>query len=237
MAQVQIHPRLVRAMNPDPAPTKQLLSAQGLYRRPILQDVSLEIDSGEFVMLMGPSGCGKSTLLRCLAGLDPLSKGTVIVNGTPISHQTRLPAGIHPFLTVVFQQLFLWPHMTNLQNILLSRESQSLHEAKEKVASLSELFEISHILGNHPNESSLGERQRVAILRALVMNPRILLLDEVTSALNSEMTVRVAGCLRQAASAGTAILCITHDAVFAQENGTRLLRMQRGRLTEDQLVR
>lgn len=215
----------------------QGLRARGLCRTlggvHVLRDVDIDVPPNQILMLMGPSGCGKTTLIRCLSLLDPIQSGTIELNGHKF--EAGVPTEIHrhqiyPSVTVVFQQLFLWPHLTNLDNILLSVRGLAPDEQSRKLDNLVNALSLSPFIHRYPNETSLGQRQRVAIARAAIVQPRVMLLDEITSALDSEAVVAVGNCLRELARTGSSILAITHDSDFAKQFGDISVRMENGRL-------
>ncbi|MEI6702398.1 MAG: ATP-binding cassette domain-containing protein, partial [Deltaproteobacteria bacterium] len=150
----------------------------------ILHGIDIQIEPGTITTIIGPSGCGKSTLLRCLALLDPPTTGEVVVDDLSITfpRDTPVPTDqVWPRLTVVFQQLFLWPHITIRQNILLPLRSRRVTNPEDRAETLLNDFGITEFADRHPNEVSLGQRQLGAIARALALDPRYLLLDEITS--------------------------------------------------------
>lgn len=190
----------------------------------ILRNVTIALKSGEVCCLMGPSGSGKTTLLRLLAGLDLPTQGEVAVFETSLGKIKPIPL-TYPSITVVFQHLFLWPHLTNRENVSLGLGQP--YELEE----FGELLEVHSFLDRYPNESSAGQQQRIALLRALVLKPRFLLLDEVTSALNLALRRKVAVLLKNLATSGVGILVVSHDSGFADSLDCTKLWMEEGNLS------
>lgn len=212
------------------------MRCQNIYKsygsRAVLKNVSLALTPGKVTILRGHSGCGKTTLLRCLAGLEHVDSGEIFTAalGREERNITGLKAGsLYPTLTVVFQQLFLWPHLTCRKNIeLVAKDS-------DVVSALIDRFGLEEVLDRTPNKVSLGQKQRVAIVRALSFDADIILLDEVTSALDAKNRRIVSSALLERAQAGARILCITHDDTLAHElNGITCL-MENGEIVGSEL--
>lgn len=175
----------------------------------VLTDLSLTIAQGSITILAGPSGSGKSTLIRCLSLLDYPCKGKIILDGFEYSFPKKKQiqeASIYPKISCVFQQLYLWPHLTNRKNILLPliNTTYDTNELNRYI----DLFGMKEFIDKYPNESSLGQKQRVSLVRSLILKPEYLLLDEVTSALDSDNTKAV---LSELSSLSSGILLISHD--------------------------
>lgn len=184
----------------------------------VLRDISVSVHPGRITVLLGPSGAGKTTLLKCMGLLEQSDCGTVRIDGKefqfPVAkgHSMRPP---WPELTVVFQQHFLWPHLSIRQNILLPvrhRTDLSLPRFHELI----DLFDMGDFIDRYPNETSLGQRQRAALARAFVLNPKFLLLDEITSALDVEQIHNLFLHLAEMRKRGIGILLITHLLGFAR---------------------
>ncbi len=207
--------------------------------RPILKGVDFTLEQGELVALVGPSGSGKTTLLRCLSLLDPADSGDITLDG--VMYPFPLPAGVTrveetntkpwPKVTAVFQQLFLWPHLTLRENILLPVEGQA--GLQTDLDDLVRQFGMADFIDRYPNETSGGQRQRAAIARALILKPRYLLLDEITSALDIEQTANVLGLLHIVKKRGIGVLLITHHLGFAKDAADRVLFMDNGAIVEE----
>lgn len=205
-----------------------------------LSDVNVSVHPGEITALIGPSGGGKSTLLRALGLLEPPDRGRIRIDGKTYvfdgnNHQKIEPSP-WPQLTIVFQQLFLWPHMTIRQNITLPLQNfvNSEHwDRDEEVEKFVDLFAMHEFIDRYPNQASLGQRQRAAIARALVLKPTYLLLDEITSALDVEHVAILLGHLRQLRDEGTGILLVTHLIGFAKRAADRVFFMENGRILDE----
>jgi ABC-type polar amino acid transport system ATPase subunit len=201
----------------------------------ILDGIDLRIAPGEVVSILGPSGSGKSTLIRCINGLEKLDGGTISVDG----HRVDDPKGLQLARRcsgTVFQLFNLYPHMTALQNVTLAPievlktpRACAEQDARALLASVG-LGERADV---YPSQLSGGQRQRVGICRALAMQPRYLLLDEVTSALDPEMTAEVLAILGKLARSGTTMLFVTHEIDFAREISDRIVFLDGGRLLAD----
>ena len=183
--------------------------------RPVLTDVSLDIKPGSITVLIGPSGTGKTTLLRY-----------------PTATNLPTPTPPWPKLTAVFQQLFLWPHLTLRQNILLPMRLQEPAGVATALEELIEAFDMGNFIDRYPNQASLGQRQRAALARAIILNPRYLLLDEVTSALDVEQITRVLGYLAQLRQRGMGLFIITHLLGFARQTADQVVFMAKGSIVE-----
>lgn len=178
---------------------------------PVLDEVSLRIKEGEIHQVSGPSGGGKTTLLRVLSLLDAPKAGQILLDGREFRHGHLFAPSTwirnEPFrrsVTLVSQQIFLWPHLTCRQNI------EFVHAGRDTYAELAERLNVAHCLNRYPNQASIGQRQRIALIRAIVTRPRYLLLDEVTSALDQEMCAISTGLIEQLAIDGMGVLMVTH---------------------------
>jgi polar amino acid transport system ATP-binding protein len=201
----------------------------------VLAGVDISIAPGQITALIGPSGSGKSTFLRALSLLDPPDKGSISVDNMTYAFPNKNGSGIQPpwpKLTIVFQQLFLWPHLTIRQNITLPVENTNGTKRNETVEELIELFDMNEFVNRYPNEVSLGQRQRAAIARALALEPKYLLLDEITSALDVEHVSKMLNHLKSLRERGTGILLITHLIGFAKRAADQILFMSDGMIVE-----
>ena len=201
----------------------------------VLRGINETIQEGERVVLIGASGSGKSTLLRCLNLLEEPDRGTVIFEGIDLTHpdtnldKTRCQMGM------VFQHFNLFPHKTILENITLApvyHKMQTKEEAKKKAMALLERIGLADKANTYPAMLSGGQKQRVAIVRALAMEPKVMLFDEPTSALDPEMVGEVLELIRQLADSGMTMVIVTHEMGFAREVGTRILFMDEGEIKE-----
>ena len=197
----------------------------------VVDDLSLEIDDGEFVVLLGPSGCGKTTTLRMLAGLESVTTGDLYIDGERINDvQTQ-----HRDLAMVFQSYALYPHMTIADNIAYPLRVRKLgkEERTKRVAEVARMLEIEPLLDRKPRQLSGGERQRVALARAIVREPRAYLMDEPLSNLDARLRVQMRGELKRLQhQLGTTTIYVTHDQAEAMTLATRVAVMKRGRLQQ-----
>ena len=202
---------------------------------PVLQGIDLSIAEGEMVCLIGASGSGKSTLLRCINLLEPIDNGQIIYNGKDISEPGLDPQPIRQKIGLVFQSFNLFPHMTALQNVTLAprRVFRQSHDQSQSMAEdLFNKFGLADRMGHYPDQLSGGQQQRVAIIRALAMNPQIMLFDEVTSALDPELIEEVLDVLRQLRRQGMTMILATHEIGFAREAADTVCMLDEGRIIE-----
>jgi len=201
----------------------------------VLRGVNETIKEGERVVLIGASGSGKSTLLRCLNLLEEPDKGTVVFQGTDLTAADTDLNKIRCQMGMVFQHFNLFPHKTILQNITLApvyHKMQTKAEAKEKAMALLKRIGLEDKANTYPAMLSGGQKQRVAIVRALAMEPKVMLFDEPTSALDPEMVGEVLDLIRQLADTGMTMVIVTHEMGFAREVGTRICFMDEGLICE-----
>ena len=212
----------------------------------VLNNLNLEVKDGEKLALIGPSGSGKTTILRILMTLETIDDGFVSVNGEYLWHEKNngkiIPASenhlhkMRDHIGMVFQQFNLFPHLTAIENvkqpqILVKKKTEP--EAKEKAEELFNLVGLSDKKDHYPHELSGGQQQRVAIARALAMEPKIMLFDEVTSALDPELVDEVLTVLHKLASdTDTTMLTVTHEMNFAREFADRVLFFEGGQIVE-----
>jgi len=201
----------------------------------VLESVDLAINPGEVVSILGASGSGKSTLIRCINGLEKLDGGRITVDDFDVSKPKEL-AEARKRSGTVFQLFNLYPHMTAVGNVALAPvevlkrpRAEAEREARELLASVG----LTDRADAYPAQLSGGQRQRVGICRALAMHPRYLLLDEVTSALDPEMTAEILNILARLAEGGTTMLFVTHEIEFARQISDRIVFLDKGRLVVD----
>ena len=204
---------------------------------PILKNIDLDIFKGEIVSIIGPSGSGKSTLLRVLIGLLPPAQGTVSFNGKVVDYNSKTCLKeLRDQMTIVFQQFNLFQNMSTLKNVTIApieikKEPKKI--AEERSRFLLDRIGLSEKLNAYPDELSGGQQQRVALARALALNPDILLLDEVTSALDPEMTNEVLDAIRELSEDGITLIIVSHEMAFVREVSDRVIMMADGCIIED----
>ena len=208
------------------------LSVRGLHRSvgttQILRGIDLDVTAGEAIGMIGPSGSGKSSLLRCIAGLDPIAAGSVAVEG----RATRPGDGA---VGMVFQQFNLWPHLTARQNVALAlRLVRKLpaREADARAEAALAQVGLAALAARKPAALSGGQQQRVAIARTLAMEPRVLLFDEPTAALDPELTTEVLDVIRALAAGGTTMLVVSHEMGFVAGLATRVVFLDHGQVVQ-----
>jgi polar amino acid transport system ATP-binding protein len=203
---------------------------------PVLTGLNLEVEEHQVVCLIGPSGCGKSTLLRCVNGLEPIQGGEIVLAGDRVSgpgvdvNKLRREAGI------VFQSFNLFPHMSVLENVTLAPVKvlgQSRRQAEASATALLERIGLSEKAREYPDRLSGGQQQRVAIVRALAMQPKLMLLDEITSALDPELVAEVLNIVRDLAARGMTMLLATHEMGFAREVASKVCFLHGGVVHEE----
>lgn len=199
----------------------------------ILNEVSLELDRGKINVLFGPSGCGKTTLCRNLTLLEYPNSGNIEIDNVLYKFPLKNNFNNKPYpkVNMVFQQLFLYPHLTNEQNIKLAVDNFT-KEKKDRFRYLTELLKIDDILKQYPNESSLGQKQRVAIARVLILNPEFIFFDEITSALDIVQANNIISLLKKLKSEDIGILIISHNINFIERVADNLLFMFAGKVIE-----
>ncbi|HDZ8830269.1 TPA: amino acid ABC transporter ATP-binding protein [Aeromonas dhakensis] len=200
----------------------------------VLDEVSLTVNPGEVIVILGPSGCGKSTLLRTLNGLEPIQGGEIRFDGERLDVNTDWQR-LRQRIGMVFQSYHLFPNLTVLENVLLGplqvqkRERQEALLQAEQLLTRISLWERRH---DYPRQLSGGQQQRIAIVRALCMNPQVMLFDEVTAALDPEMVQEVLEVIRDLAGSGMTLLIVTHELAFAQAVADRIVFMDGGHILE-----
>lgn len=216
-----------------------LLRAEGLYKSfgetPVLQGVDVSLDAHEVVTVIGASGSGKSTLLRCLNLLEPIDDGVILLGDEDISDPRVDANRVRSRFGIVFQSYNLFPHLSVLDNVTLaSRVVRRMprREADERGRDLLARVGLADKAGEHPDRLSGGQQQRVAIARALATDPEVLLLDEVTAALDPELVGEVLELVRSLAREGATILMATHEMSFARDVADRVLFLDGGRVLE-----
>ena len=202
----------------------------------VLRGVDQEISKGEKLVLIGPSGSGKTTFLRCLNLLEEPTGGQIIFEGTDITDPKCDINKIRQRMGMVFQQFNLFPHLSVMRNITLAPVKLGLmskHEAEEKAMTLLERVGLPDKAHNYPRQLSGGQQQRIAIVRALAMNPDVLLFDEPTSALDPEMVGEVLDVMTQLANDGMTMVVVTHEMGFARSVADHVIFMDGGYIVEE----
>ena len=222
------------------ATTEPVVRLEGVHKsfgdNEVLSGIDLEVRSGEVLTIIGPSGSGKSTLLRCVNLLEPLNAGRIFFEGEEITRKGADLSRIRQRIGMVFQQFNLFPHLTVMNNLTLATRRirrQPRAEAEARARELLERVGLSEKADQHPHQLSGGQQQRVAIARALMMEPHVMLFDEVTSALDPELVGEVLIVMRDLARDGMTMLVVTHEMQFAREVGDRVVFMDEGRIVEE----
>ncbi|MGQ2992568.1 amino acid ABC transporter ATP-binding protein [Variovorax sp.] len=203
---------------------------------PVLNRLAMAVEEHQVVSLIGPSGSGKSTLLRCINGLEPIDAGEIRVHGDRITGPGVDVNSLRRDIGIVFQGYNLFPHMTVLQNVTLAPIQvlkQSREEAEDRAMALLKRFSLAHKAKEYPDRMSGGQQQRVAIVRALAMDPMVLLLDEITSALDPELVSEVLNIVRDLANEGMTMLLATHEMGFAREVSSKVCFLCDGVVCEE----
>ncbi|MDG1707712.1 MAG: amino acid ABC transporter ATP-binding protein [Emcibacteraceae bacterium] len=201
----------------------------------VLKGIDLKIAPGEVVSILGGSGSGKSTMMRCINGLENLSQGSIYVDGFDVSNKKEL-LSVRKKCSMVFQQFDLYPHLSVLDNITLAPINvlgENKDEAIDRAITLLNNVELTDKVNAYPAQLSGGQKQRIGICRALAMKPNYLLLDEVTSSLDPEMTAEVLVILKKMALDGITMLSVTHEIEFAREISNRIIFLDDGVILSD----
>lgn len=205
----------------------------------ILEGIDFEVAPGEIIAVIGPSGCGKTTLLRSLSLLAPPDSGTLTIGEQTFrfpDHATSPWQTIYPQLTVVFQQFPLWPHLNVRRNLLMPLELRGESHTEKKMNDLCDELDLTVYLNRFSAELSVGQRQRVAFARALLLQPKYLLLDEITSAQDVEHIKGMMGLIKKVAANGTSVVLATHLIRFARRLASRFYFIDHGRIVEKGLA-
>ena len=213
---------------------------EGLVKRfgdlEVLRGMDLTVGEHEVICLIGASGSGKSTLLRCINLLEPIDAGSIVVHGRSITGPGVDTNAVRRQIGIVFQSFNLFPHMTVMRNITIA-PMKALHlsasEARARANQLLERFGLADKAGEYPERLSGGQQQRVAITRALAMEPDIMLLDEITSALDPELVAEVLDVIRELAAGGMTMLIATHEMGFAKDIANRVCFLDQGVILEE----
>ena len=202
----------------------------------VLKNINLEINEKERVVIIGPSGCGKSTLLRCINQIEKPTKGKVLFEGIPLDDKKTDINKIRIKMGMVFQQFYLFPHLKVIDNIILAQvklKLMSKEDAIKKGKMLLDKIGLAEKINNYPKELSGGQQQRVAIIRALMLDPDLLLFDEPTSALDPEMKQEVLELMKNLGASGLTMIVVTHEMQFVKEFATRVIFIDEGKIVEE----
>ena len=212
--------------------------------KPVLDDISFDVPHGKVFVIVGPSGSGKSTLLRTIAGLEPIQGGTIALNGeiietgkpgTESAGRSKRGSELRTRVGMVFQSYDLFPNKTVLDNLTMAPikiKKVPKSEAEQKAMALLQRVGLADRANDYPAQLSGGQKQRVAIVRALAMEPEVMLFDEPTSALDPEMVGEVLEVMQELAQSGMTMVVVTHEMGFAKEVGSRVLFMDAGKIAE-----
>ena len=202
----------------------------------VLDGLDLAVNKGEVVVVIGPSGCGKSTLLRCVNALEDIQGGEVLLDGEPVRRGAKDISRLRQKIGMVFQSYDLFPHKSILENILLAPmkvQKRQRAEAEKEALELLDRVGLKDRKDDYPRQLSGGQKQRVAIVRALIMHPEILLLDEITAALDPEMVHEVLQVVLALARSGSTMLIVTHEMAFARAIADRVIFLEDGHIVEE----
>ena len=219
---------------------EEILKVNNLSKRfddiVVLDNLSLTVKKGEVVVIVGPSGCGKSTFLRCLNGLEDIEEGEVLLGEEKVNPNKKNLSKTREKIGMVFQSYDLFPHKTILQNITLAPikvKKRNKAEVEEEAIKLLDRVGLLSKKDSYPRQLSGGQKQRVAIVRALIMHPEVLLLDEITAALDPEMVREVLDVVLSLAKEGRTMLIVTHEMAFAKAVADRVIFLENGKIVEE----
>ncbi len=220
--------------------SETLLTINNLHKtfgeKVVLEDISLEVHKGEVIVVIGPSGCGKSTFLRCINALEDIQGGEVLLDGEKVKKDAKNISQMRQRIGMVFQSYDLFPHKTVLQNITLAPikvQKRDKKDAEKEALELLKKVGLEDRGNDYPRQLSGGQKQRVAIVRALCMHPEILLLDEITAALDPEMVREVLDVVINLAKQGSTMLIVTHEMAFARAIADRVIFLENGVIVEE----
>jgi len=220
--------------------TGPVVRLEGVHKRfgdnVVLDGIDLTLDARQVLVVIGRSGSGKSTLLRCINLLEPVQKGQIFFEGEEITRKGADASAIRQRIGIVFQQFNLFPHLKTLDNVTLAArrvKKMPRREAESRGRDLLARVGLGEKAESYPHQLSGGQQQRVAIARALMMEPHLMLFDEVTSALDPELVGEVLVVMRDLAESGMTMVVVTHEMQFAREVGDRLVFMDEGRIVEE----
>lgn len=202
----------------------------------VLKNINISVKKGEVVVIIGPSGCGKSTLLRCLNGLEEIQEGEVLLDDQVVNPNKKNLSKNREKIGMVFQSYDLFPHLTILQNVTLAPikvKKRNRREVEKEALELLECVGLCSKKDDYQRQLSGGQKQRVAIVRALIMHPEVLLLDEITAALDPEMVREVLDVVLDLAKEGRTMVIVTHEMQFAKAVADRVIFLEGGKIVEE----
>lgn len=202
----------------------------------VLKNINISVKKGEVVVIIGPSGCGKSTLLRCLNGLEEIQEREVLLDDQVVNPNKKNLSKNREKIGMVFQSYDLFPHLTILQNVTLAPikvKKRNRREVEKEALELLERVGLRSKKDDYPRQLSGGQKQRVAIVRALIMHPEVLLLDEITAALDPEMVREVLDVVLDLAKEGRTMVIVTHEMQFAKAVADRVTFLEGGKIVEE----
>jgi polar amino acid transport system ATP-binding protein len=202
----------------------------------VLDRVSLSVEAGEIIAVIGRSGSGKSTMLRCINGLEPIQEGRIVFDGETVNDPATNLRKLRQRVGIVFQSYNLFPHLSVERNITLAPrvvKGMEREAARELAADALARVDLAEKIDAYPDQLSGGQQQRVAIARSLAMKPQLMLFDEITSALDPELTGEVLKVLEKVAAEGMTMMLVTHEMGFARRVASRLIFMHQGRIWEE----
>ena len=202
----------------------------------VLKNINISVKKGEVFVIIGPSGCGKSTLLRCLNGLEEIQEGEVLLDDQVVNPNKKNLSKNREKIGMVFQSYDLFPHLTILQNVTLAPikvKKRNRREVEKEALELLERVGLRSKKDDYPRQLSGGQKQRVAIVRALIMHPEVLLLDEITAALDPEMVREVLDVVLDLAKEGRTMVIVTHEMQFAKAVADRVIFLEGGKIVEE----
>lgn len=223
--------------NNNTVPLLQLKSIKKSYGdNSVLKGVSLDIQKSEVISIIGPSGSGKTTLLRCINGLEKIDEGSVVIQGEVFNPNSKQVHKIREKVGFIFQRFNLFSHYTVLQNITIAQKIVKKRSDKESIEIAMDLLRkvgLEDKANSYPSQLSGGQQQRVAIARALAMDPELLLMDEITSALDPELVNEVLEVVKELAKTGMTMILVTHEMGFAKNVSDRVIFMDNGVIIEE----
>lgn len=216
-----------------------ILQVKGLIKKygdkVVLNGIDFEVEKGKVIAILGPSGCGKSTLLRCLNGLEEVQGGEILLENESLINESTKWQEVRQRIGMVFQSYDLFPNLSVMENILLSPlkvQKRKRQEAERQAIELLERVGLVERANDYPRQLSGGQKQRIAIVRALCINPEIVLFDEVTASLDPEMVREVLEVIAQLAEQGMTMLIVTHEMNFAKLVADEVIFMDKGNILE-----